>query len=663
MTEQKIRRRLAAILAADIAGYSRLMGQDEVATVRGLKGHQVVVLPLVDEFGGRIIDTAGDGIMAEFPSAIGAVECATEIQKVMAARNRDEPEDRRMQFRVGINLGDVIHDETRIYGDGINVAARLENIAEPGGVCISEDVYRQVRDKMTLSCRDLGEQVLKNISRPVRVYALTDTDVSRVPEPGTSANPPGALSIVVLPFVNMSPAAENEYFADGLSEELLNVLAKIRGLRVISRTSAFSFKGKNVDIPTIAQRLGVAHALEGSVRRAGNRVRITAQLIKVATDSHLWSETYERELDDIFSVQDHIARAVVKELRAALMSGAPDDVANTALNEEVAAAAKGRAETADAYSLYLQGRFFADRITQEDLAKGIGFFRQAVELEPAFALAWAGLSRAHMHEAGYSLTPLDQGFGEARAAAARALELEPNLPEGHVALGLVQMNYDWDWREADASFRRALTLAPGNTEVLRGAAVLAGIVGRHAEAVALARRAALLDPLSMSAHRTLGARCLSADLLDEAEAAIKKAIEINPQGGLVHCWLGRVHLLQGKIVEARKAFEREVIEFFRFQGLAIIEHAQGRRPESDAALHGLIDKYASESAYQVAEVYAFRGELDLAFQWLARAHAQHDPGLIGSKSNALLRSLHGDLRWQAFLEKMGLAGPRLAGGQ
>jgi TolB-like protein/class 3 adenylate cyclase/Flp pilus assembly protein TadD len=657
MTEQKVRRRLAAILAADIAEYSRLMGQDEVATVRDLKGHQVAVLPLVDKFGGRIIDTAGDGIMAEFPSAFGAVECATEIQRVMAARNRDEPEDRRMQYRVGINLGDVIHDETRIYGEGINVAARLENIAEPGGVCISEDVYRQVRDKMTLSCRDLGEQVLKNISRPVRVYALTGAAVSLAAGPGAAANPLGAPqpSIVVLPFVNMSSAADNEYFADGLSEELLNVLAKIRGLRVISRTSAFSFKGQKIDLPTIAQRLGVAHVLEGSVRRAGNRVRITAQLIKVENDSHLWSETYERELDELFAVQDDIARAVVKELRTALMGDAPGEMATAALKEEIAAAAKGRPESADAYSLYLQGLFFADRITQEDLAKGIGFFRQAVGLEPAFALAWAGLSHAHMHGAGYSLTPMDQGFAEARAAAARALELEPDLPEGHVALGLVQMNYDWDWHAADASFRRALALAPGNTEVLRGAAVLAGIIGRHDEAVALARRAAILDPLSTSAHRTLGARCLSAGLLDEAEAVIKKAIEINPQGGLLHCWLGRVHLSQGKIVEARAAFEKEVIEFFRVQGLALIGHAQGRRSESDAALRGLIDQYASESAYQVAEVYASRGELDLAFQWLARAHAQHDPGLIGSKSNALLRSLHGDPRWPAFLEKMGLA--------
>jgi tetratricopeptide (TPR) repeat protein len=270
-------------------------------------------------------------------------------------------------------------------------------------------------------------------------------------------------------------------------------------------------------------------------------------------------------------------------------------------------------------------------------------------------LAWAALSRAHLSEAGYSWAPLNEGFGQSRMAAERAIGLEPDLAEGYVALGLVQMNYDWDWQAADASFRRALELAPGNAEVLRSAAALAGSIGRHEEAVALARRAVLFDPLSMSAQRSLGAQCLRAGLLDEAEAVVKKTIEFHPQGGLLHCWLGRVHLAQGRIEDARAAFEAEVIEYFRLQGQALAEHAQGRRKKSDAALRGLIDKYAQESAYQVAEVYAYRREADLAFEWLERAYAQRDPGLSGIKSNALLRSLHGDPRWQPFLEKMGLA--------
>src|SRR3989441_7866409 len=263
-------------------------------------------------------------------------------------------------------------------------------------------------------------------------------------------------SIAVLPFVNMSDDAANEYFADGIAEELINVLSKIRGLRVASHTSAFSFKGGKVDIPTVAQQLNVATGLEGSVRKSGKRVRITVQLVQVATDSHLWSETYDRELEDIFAVQDDIAQSVVKELRSALLGEKRDASASAAVKAEVQAAAKGRGENARAYPLYLQGRFFADRLTQEDVKRGIGYFREALELDPGYALAWAGLARAHGNEAGYSWAPVDEGFGEARMAAERALALEPDLAEGHVALALIRNEYDWDWSGADVSMRRAL---------------------------------------------------------------------------------------------------------------------------------------------------------------------------------------------------------------
>lgn len=250
--------------------------------------------------------------------------------------------------------------------------------------------------------------------------------------------------------------------------------------------------------------------------------------------------------------------------------------------------------------------------------------------------------------------PLAEGFAQARAAAERALQLERDLPVGHVALGLVRMNCDWDWQGTDASFRRALELAPGHAEVLRGAAILAGYMGWHDEAVALARRALVLDPRSMRTHRSLGARCLDAGLLDEAEAVLKGAIELDPPGGLLHCWLGRVHLAQGRTREARAAFEREVIRYFYLVGIALVAHAQGRPAESDAALRELTDEFAQENAYQIAEVHAYRGEADLAFQWLGRAYAQHDPGLSGAKSNTLLRILHGDPRWQPLLDKLGL---------
>src|SRR5207302_1772466 len=417
----------------------------------------------------------------------------------------------------------------------------------------------------------LGQEAIATI--PGRGYRFTVTLTASNPPLKTLLAPidQNTPSIAVLPFVNMSDDAANEYFADGIAEELLNVLSKIRGLRVASHTSAFSFKGGKIDIPTVAQKLNVASILEGSVRKAGKRVRITTQLIQAATDSDLWSQTYDRELEDIFAVQDDIAQSVVKELRSALLGAKRDASASAAAKAEVEAAAKGRGDNAKAYPLYLQGMFFADRITRGDLAKAIEYFRQAIALNPGFALAWAALSRAHLSEAGYSWAPVDEGFGRSRTAAERAIELEPDLAEGYVALGLVQMNYDWDWQAADASFSRALELAPGNAEVLRGAATLAGSVGRHEEAVALARRAVLFDPLSMSAQRSLGAQCLRAGLLDEAEAVVKKTIEFYPQGGLLHCWLGRVHLAQGRIEDAREAFAAEVIEYFHLQGQALAE--------------------------------------------------------------------------------------------
>jgi adenylate cyclase len=286
-----IRRRLSAILAADIAGYSRLMGQDETATVRDLKGHQAAILPLVGRHGGRIIDTAGDGILAEFPSVIGATACAVEIQRVMAARNEEVPEPRRMLFRIGINLGDVIHDETRIYGDGINVAARLEGLAEPGGVLVSQAVHDQVRDRLDLAFEDLGERELKNIARPVRVYRLrTPAESKGAPAPGAALPLPDKPSIAVLPFSNMSGDPEQEHFADGIAEDILTGLARLRWLFVIACNSSFTYKGRHVDVRQVGRELGVRYVLEGSVRKGGNRIRITGQLIEAETGAHLWAE-------------------------------------------------------------------------------------------------------------------------------------------------------------------------------------------------------------------------------------------------------------------------------------------------------------------------------------------------------------------------------------
>src|SRR5712691_176847 len=362
----------------------------------------------------------------------------------------------------------------------------------------------------------LGQEAIATI--PGRGYRFAATLTGSNVVAPIDQNAP---SIAVLPFVNMSDDAANEYFADGIAEELINVLSKIRGLRVASHTSAFSFKGGKVDLPTVAQKLNVATILEGSVRKAGKRVRITVQLVQVATDSHLWSETYDRELEDIFAVQDDIAQSVVKELRSALLGEKRDSSASAAVKAEVQAAAKGRGENVEAYRLYLQGQFFVAQRTQASLATGIEHFRQAVGLDPEYALAWAALAYAQAIEAGAGWASYGEGYGHARESAERALALEPDLAEGHAALGQIRLLHDWDWSGADASSRRSMELAPGNAGVVLAAAFVSAFLGRLDESIALCRRVIVLDPLNVQGYRYLGRFSLFAGFFEQAEAALK----------------------------------------------------------------------------------------------------------------------------------------------
>jgi len=464
-------------------------------------------------------------------------------------------------------------------------------------------------------------------------------------------------SIAVLPFVNMTDDMANEYFADGLAEELLNVLSKIRGLRVTSRTSAFSFKGANVDIPTIARKLNVAAILEGSVRKAGNRVRISAQLIHVATDSHLWSATYERELEDIFAVQDDIARSVVTELRAALMEEKPDATATAAVEAEIQIAARGRGDNAEAYRLYLLANFHHDRFTAEDSAIAIDAYRSALKLDPNYALAWAALAIAYARAAGsgWPGTDPDQGFRLAREAAEKAMRLAPDISEAHEALAVIRLTSDLDWKGAEACFARALELAPGNVRVIRDAVDLLRALNRSDEAIALLRRALELDPLSWSVYRELAKCYLAAGRFDEAEVAIRRSLELSPDARSLLFRLSVICLCQGRFDEALEAAKSVIHDGFRLLALAMVYHAQGRHAESDTALGELIETFADTAAFQIAEAFAYRGDRDKAFAWLERAYAQRDAGMHMLRETPSMRRLHDDPRWQAFLEQVGLA--------
>jgi TolB-like protein/DNA-binding winged helix-turn-helix (wHTH) protein/Tfp pilus assembly protein PilF len=460
---------------------------------------------------------------------------------------------------------------------------------------------------------------------------------------GTSHSPgPITPSIAVLPFVDTSPGKTQEYFSDGLAEELLNELAKTPGLRVAARTSSFQFKGKDADLRSIGQKLNVGTVLEGSVNTDGNRVRIAAQLISVDNGFQLWSDSYERNLNDVFAMQDEIARAVAAELKVKLLNGS-------------APAAVPRSTNPEAYSDYLQGRFFYERRTQSDLERATSYFEQSIKLDPGYARAWSGLAWARMSQAdsAYGVS-FDQGYRLARAAAERALQLDPSLAEAHAAIGRIKRTHDWDWAGAEAAFQRAIALEPQNATALMGASSLAASLGRFDDAVALGRRAVESDPLSVVAHIALGMRTYYAGRYDLAKASFQKALELNPGDPDAHYLLSLVYLAEGKPQPALTEVQQQPPGAGLYVGEALAYTALGRRPEADGALQILVSNYPNEAAYQIAEVYAVRGEMDRAFEWLELARTQRDAGLSAMMGDPLLKNLHPDPRYAPFLKKMRL---------
>jgi len=452
---------------------------------------------------------------------------------------------------------------------------------------------------------------------------------------------PAPSSIAVLPFADLSREKNQSYLSDGLAEELLNDLAKTPGLHVSARTSSFQFRDRGADLAAIGKQLGVATILEGSVQREGNRVRISAELVKAADGFQLWSGKYDRDLNDVFAVQDEIARAISSELKVRLLDSHAGSVP--------------RPTTAEAYNAYLQGRYFYEHRTLDDLARAYDYFQQAVRLDPNFARGWSALAWTLIARTEAGAGPsFEQGYRAAIAAAQKALQLDPNLAEAHAAIGRIRRSYDWDWAGANTAFQKALALEPQNSVVLLGASSLQASLGNFDEAIALNRRAVEVDPLSVVSHLSLGMHAYYAGQLQLATDAFQKALAISPDAPEAHYLLGLVYLQQSHPQQALAEFQKNQAPSERTAGEALAYFALGRKAQADAALHQLIADHREAAAYQVAEIYAFRGEAATALQWLEVARTHRDAGLTAILGDPLLKNLAIDPQFTAFLRTMGL---------
>jgi adenylate cyclase len=613
-------RRLSAILAADVVGYSRLMGDNEAATLGALKTLRTELIDRkIAEHQGRIVKLTGDGMLVEFPSVVSAVACAADIQRGMRARNANVPSDARIEFRIGVNLGDVIVEGGDIFGDGVNVAARLESIAPVGGIAVSPVVRDQVGNRLDVAFEDMGERRLKNIERPIRVYSIS-LDAPSGGEDGdaASAHMQAKPSIAVLPFLNMSGDPEQEYFSDGITEDIITDLSKVSGLSVVARNTAFTYKGQPVKVPKVAKELGVDFVVEGSVRKAGSRVRVTGQLINGKDDRHVWADRYDRDLTDIFAIQDEITHAIVEQLKVKL------------LPQEKKSIAQAPTDNVEAYTYYLRGRQFLYRHSKSNYELARRMFTKAVELDPLYARAYAGIadcdSFLFLH---YNV---DVGIDNILATSAKALALDSGLAEAHASRGLA-LSLREQYEEAMVEFDQAIAL----------------------------------NPNSFEAHYFYARACFAQGKLEQAAALFERAAEIKPDDYQSVCLLVSIYRSLGcdreKQGAARRGIERAERE--------LTLHPENPRPaylgasalnelgETDRAREWVSRALAIApddvlTQYNVACVYSLLGDIEPAFNLLERLlpHANHETK-AWLKHDSDFDALRKHPRYQKILELIG----------
>jgi adenylate cyclase len=553
-----VSRRLVAVFAADVEGYSRLMGADEVGTLKGLTERRAILDRLIGDHRGRIANTAGDSVLAEFGSAVDAVQCAVDAQTALAEANTGIPPDKQINFRIGVHIGDVMIRAGDLFGDGVNIAARLQALANPGAVCISGATYDQVRKVLPMSFVDLGIQQVKNIQEPIRAYQVSapsemhQSVAERVAEADSPPPMPDRPSIAVLPFENMSGDPEQEYFADGMVEEIITALSRFRWLFVIARNSSFTFKGKAVDVKEVGRRLGVRYVLEGSVRKASGKVRITGQLIDAVTGAHIWADRFERDLTDVFALQDEVTVAVVSAIQPKLVQ------------TEIAMASRRRPENLTAYDFYLRALQHFYLTTREGIAEGIRLAHRALELDPRFGLVAALAGALHLNNVlwGYAIDPQFD-----RKEAIRLFRLALNIDDGDpdtLALAAFISAFIVGDPESEIEMAdRAVALNPNSFQAWNGRGWVYKIAGLPEEAVRSFERAVRMSPVDPRLYRTflgMGMAFIELGRFDEAIVAGKKARRHSPSYSAAYRCLASAFAHLGRDAEAREAAAR-VLEF------------------------------------------------------------------------------------------------------
>jgi len=626
-------RKLAAIMFTDIVGYTSLMSKNEQKAFQILQKNRDIQKPLIKKFNGELLKEMGDGTLSSFGSVIDAVNCALDIQNSLI----DEAE---LKLRIGIHIGDVVFDGGDVFGDGVNVASRIENLAEVGGTCVSGQVYANVRNKPNIETTFLGEKTLKNVDEPIKIYSLirkglptTLTKSETTLKPSTMKSKP---SIAVLPFINMSTNQEQEYFCDGMAEEILNALANVEDLRVVARTSSFVFKGKHEDIREIGKKLNVETVLEGSIRKAGNQLRITAQLINVTDGYHLWSERFDRELEDVFAIQDEISLSIVEALKVKL------------LKKEKTAIKKQPTENIEAYNFYLLSRFHYNK---GDWEKGLEYCRQAIDMDQNFAVAYAGIAEGYAR-----LEKID----EARNAAEKALQIDNTLAEAHTVIAWLSLYYDWDFPAAESVFKKAIILNPGYAGAHQQYAKYLRIMGRFDESIVEIKRARELDPLPLGTYAEAIAIYLLLGMYDEALEQYQKSVEIDPDNAYAKYHLARLYCIQGKYKEAIEIYKRLKEIYGDIDSLeARIGYTYGLSRDRNKAgkiLHDLINRPKNESvlSIHIALIYLGLGETDTAFEWLEKAYSAREINLLFIKVAPEYEIIRSDQRYIELLKKIGL---------